>query len=343
MGGIAIEKCHYKGHQSRTGEHLNLGVTWRESCQACFHIDELRGGKPVKRQCTGIAIKGWLRDAVKCKWASQSRRHSDISKDGQGVTIRIPAMQAFVGILIEECCAGIQEHNRKTYTVLLTKPILPLLQYKIHVAMSSINPRQKNVFFVLLFAMRGNHQLHQCSKVVRNDIWNKCEMLRICTFILLKKITVARIIWLLCCVIGGGLFSGVFADIGSSWVPYTTFRAVPILASNSRRYSYSKNDSRTHRYGESAIEFFKRKLSVSMIRRVVDSPHQWYRQSPTPPTVESESRRLRVSPVWRVDDSAYCWVGESTTLRISDTGSRYSKKKLIWCRFSALLTTKSCP
>ncbi len=37
--------------------------------------------------------------------------------------------------------------------------------------------------------------------------------------------------------------SGVFAEIGSSWVPYTTFRAVPILTSNSRRYSYSKNDS----------------------------------------------------------------------------------------------------
>jgi hypothetical protein len=33
-------------------------------------------------------------------------------------------------------------------------------------------------------------------------------------------------------------------------------------------------DSPNHRYGESAIEFFKRKLSVSMIRRVVDSPHQ---------------------------------------------------------------------
>jgi hypothetical protein len=40
-------------------------------------------------------------------------------------------------------------------------------------------------------------------------------------------------------------FSGVFAEIGSSWVPDTTFRAVPILASNSQRYSYSKNDSPT--------------------------------------------------------------------------------------------------
>jgi hypothetical protein len=33
-------------------------------------------------------------------------------------------------------------------------------------------------------------------------------------------------------------------------------------------------DSPHHRYGESAIEFFKRKFSVAMIRRVVDSPHQ---------------------------------------------------------------------
>jgi hypothetical protein len=33
-------------------------------------------------------------------------------------------------------------------------------------------------------------------------------------------------------------------------------------------------DSPHHRYGESVIEFFKRNLSVSMIRRVFDSPHQ---------------------------------------------------------------------
>ncbi len=109
-----------------------------------------------------------------------------------------------------------------------------------------------------------------------------------------------------------GGFSGVFAEIGSSWVPYTTFRAVPILASSSRRYSNSKNDSPHHRYGESAIEFFKRKLSVSMIRRVVDSPQQWYGESPTSRIIESKSYRLSVSPIRRVDDSAYHWVGEST-------------------------------
>jgi hypothetical protein len=34
-----------------------------------------------------------------------------------------------------------------------------------------------------------------------------------------------------------GGFSGVFAEIGSAWLPYTTFRAVAILDSNSWRYS----------------------------------------------------------------------------------------------------------
>ncbi len=34
-----------------------------------------------------------------------------------------------------------------------------------------------------------------------------------------------------------GGFSGVFAEIGTAQVPYTTFRAVPIWASYSRRYS----------------------------------------------------------------------------------------------------------
>ncbi len=148
-----------------------------------------------------------------------------------------------------------------------------------------------------------------------------------------------------------GGFSGVFAEISSSWVPYTTFWAVPILASNSRRYSYSKNDSPLspirgvrvsiiQGVGESAIDFFKRKLSVSMIQRVVDSPHQWYGESPTPRIIESESHQLRVSPIRRVDNSVYRWVGESMTPQIGDMGSRYSKKKLIWCRFSELSTAK---
>ncbi len=88
-------------------------------------------------------------------------------------------------------------------------------------------------------------------------------------------------------------------------------------------------DSQHHQYRELAIEFFKWKLFVSMIWKVVNSPHQWYGESPTPRIIESESPRLRVSPIRRVDDSAYRWVGESTTPRIGDTGSRYSKKKFI--------------
>ena len=48
-------------------------------------------------------------------------------------------------------------------------------------------------------------------------------------------------------------------DTGSRRLPASLIRGV--------------GDSQHHRYGESAI-YFKRKLSVSMIRRVVDSPHQ---------------------------------------------------------------------
>jgi hypothetical protein len=131
------------------------------------------------------------------------------------------------------------------------------------------------------------------------------------------------------------VFSGVFAEIGSSWVPYTTFQAVPILASNSRRYSYSKNTPRYHLYGESPTprisDAGSRRLPDSTIRGVGDSritdtesrllnffktPHQWYGESPTPRILESESHWLRVSPIRRVDDYAYWWFG-----------SRYSKKK----------------
>ncbi len=187
-----------------------------------------------------------------------------------------------------------------------------------------------------------------------------------------RLITFGRIY--MACLLKGtwqwGGFSGVFAEIGSSRVPYTTFRAVPILASNSRRYSYSKNDSPLspmrgvaislswgvddsphHWYAESAtpraidtesrlLNFFKRKLSVSMIRRVIDSPHQWYGESVTLRIVESESRRLPAPVIRRVDDSAYRWVGESTTQRIGDTGSRYSKKKLFSFDFQYLKRLK---
>ncbi len=86
-------------------------------------------------------------------------------------------------------------------------------------------------------------------------------------------------------------------------------------------------DTRSPQYEESASEFFKRKLSVSMTRRLPAPAIRWVAD---PRIVESESRRLRVSRIRRVEDSAYHWVGESTTPRIGDTGSRYSKKKLIW-------------
>ncbi len=123
-----------------------------------------------------------------------------------------------------------------------------------------------------------------------------------------------------------------------------------------------------------------RRLRVSVIRGVANSPHHWYAELATPriintesrllnclkdnslyrwygesstprtsdmvsrrlPIVGSESRRLRIPPIRRVDDSAYRWIGESMTPRIGDMGSRHSKEKLIWCRFSGLLTAKPC-
>ncbi len=121
----------------------------------------------------------------------------------------------------------------------------------------------------------------------------------------------------------------------------TGSRRLPVSLSwrvnDSPHHWYAESgDSLHHRYGESAIEFLKRKLCIDdtksrrlpapVIWWVADSPHQWYGESPTPHIVESESRWLRVSPIQRVDDSVYRWVGESTTPRIGDTGSCYSKK-----------------
>ncbi len=97
-------------------------------------------------------------------------------------------------------------------------------------------------------------------------------------------------------------------DTGSRWLSASLIRGV--------------DDSPQHRYGESAIELFKRKLAVSVIRRVVDSAYQWCGESSTPRIVESESRRLCISLIRRVADSPYRWVGESTTPCIGDTGSR---------------------
>ncbi len=67
-------------------------------------------------------------------------------------------------------------------------------------------------------------------------------------------------------------------------------------------------DSPYHRYGESAIEFFKKKtlciddtesrqLPAPVILWVADSPYPWVGESPTPRIVESGSRRLRVSVI----------------------------------------------
>ncbi len=56
------------------------------------------------------------------------------------------------------------------------------------------------------------------------------------------------------------------------------FLAVPIFASNLRRYSYSKMTPRYHRYGESPtpriIDTGSRGLPASLIHRVADTESQ---------------------------------------------------------------------
>ncbi len=90
------------------------------------------------------------------------------------------------------------------------------------------------------------------------------------------------------------------------------YLAVPILASNSRRYSYSKNDS-----------------PLSPIRGVADSPYRWYGESTTPHISDAGSRQLPDSTIRGVADSPYHRYGESAieffvkkTLCIDDTESR---------------------
>ncbi len=82
-------------------------------------------------------------------------------------------------------------------------------------------------------------------------------------------------------------------------------------------------ESPHHRYGESAIKRTLRQLLALVIRWVADSPYRrQYRDSTTP----------------CIDESGSWWLPP----RIGDTESRYLKKKLIWCRFSGLLTAKPC-
>ncbi len=143
---------------------------------------------------------------------------------------------------------------------------------------------------------------------------------------------------------------------------YRTFRAVPILALNSRRYSYSKNDSPLSPIRgvtdslywwcrESPtpriVETGSRRLPASLIRGVGDSPHhrygesaieflkenslyRWYGESSTPRTSDTVSRWLPVSLSRRVADSAYHWYGESMTPRIVEWGSQRLRVSVIW-------------
>jgi hypothetical protein len=124
------------------------------------------------------------------------------------------------------------------------------------------------------------------------------------------------------------------------------YLSIPILASNSRRYSYSKKRL------PAITDTGSCRLRVSVIQGVANFPHHWYAESPTPRITDKRSRRLPASPIRRVGywiflkktlrivvdspyrrrlpapvirwvtDSPYRRVGESPTPRITDTESR---------------------
>ncbi len=71
-----------------------------------------------------------------------------------------------------------------------------------------------------------------------------------------------------------------------------------------------------------------RRLRVSVIWGVTNSPHQWYVESPTPCITDTRSWRLTASPIRRI---GYRWYGESSTHRTSDTVS---------CRLPVLLSRR---
>ncbi len=83
-----------------------------------------------------------------------------------------------------------------------------------------------------------------------------------------------------------------------------------------------------------------RRHSISVIRRVANSPYQWVGDSTTPRITDTRSRRLPASPIrrvgywifkrklsvlmiWRVVDSPHLWYGESPTPRIIESESRW--------------------
>jgi hypothetical protein len=108
---------------------------------------------------------------------------------------------------------------------------------------------------------------------------------------------------------------------GSLTVPFEPFRFWLHIRGDIRFWKWlpATNDTGSRRLcvsvireSPTAIELFKRKPSVLVIRRVDDSPHRWVRESTTP----------RVGDTG-VDNSAYQWYGESPTLRIGESGSRY--------------------
>ncbi len=95
-----------------------------------------------------------------------------------------------------------------------------------------------------------------------------------------------------------------------------------VLKIDAKLIFFSTSDSPYHQYAESATlrlnNTGSRRLSASLIRGVEDSPYHRYSEF----SFKKFNSRLSVLVMRGVVDSSYCWVGESPTLRVVDTESR---------------------
>jgi hypothetical protein len=95
-------------------------------------------------------------------------------------------------------------------------------------------------------------------------------------------------------------------DMGSRWLSVSTIRGVG--DSPTQRYGESTalriTDTRSQWLPPSQI----RRVGYNFLKE--NSLYRWNGESSTPRIVASESRRLRVSLIRRVTDSPYPWVGE---------------------------------
>jgi hypothetical protein len=127
------------------------------------------------------------------------------------------------------------------------------------------------------------------------------------------KTELARMVFMLAKLKGTwqwGGFSWVFAEI----VPHESFT---LTFGPFRFWLRIRGDIRIRKTTPAITDTGSRRLGVSVIQGVANSPHHWYAESPIPRITDTESRLFN----FLKENSLYRWYGESSTPRTSDTVS----------------------